>query len=121
MRGAQRGRTIGFPTANLSVPDGRLLPANGVYATFVKFADQPGRYPSVTNVGVRPSFDETERTVETYIFDFNRNIYGETVTLEFVEYLRPEMKFNGIEALIAQIGRDAKLAQTLLASEPGSG
>lgn len=117
VHGAQRGRTIGFPTANLAVPPERLLPANGVYATFVRFSGQTKRYPSVTNVGVRPSFNDTTRTVEVYIFDFAQDIYGQTLTLEFVEYLRPEMKFNGIEALVAQISHDAGQARTLLEKE----
>lgn len=115
IRGAQRGRTIGFPTANLAVPPERLLPGNGVYATFVKRELTGLHYPSVTNVGIRPSFDGQERTVETFIFEFNETIYGETLTLEFVEHLRPEQKFNGIAELVAQIGQDAEQARQLLA------
>lgn len=116
-QGAQRGRTIGFPTANLAIPSQQLIPANGVYATFAYLAGDSQRYGSVTNVGVRPSFGETEQTVETYIFDFNEDIYGQRLTLEFVERLRPEKKFEGIDELVAQIKHDAEQARELLANE----
>jgi len=115
--GAQRGRTIGFPTANLAVPAERLVPANGVYATFLRRPGDEQRLASVTNVGIRPSFDGQERTVESYIFDFDEDIYNQTFTLEFVERLRPEKKFDGIEALVAQIAQDAEQARVLLADE----
>lgn len=117
IEGAKRGRSLGFPTANLAVPPEHLLPANGVYASYVQLAGQSRRRPSVTNVGVRPSFEGTERTVEAYIFDFDQSIYGQTITLEFVEHLRPEKKFDGIEALVAQIARDSEQAKRLLARE----
>lgn len=117
VQGARRGRSIGYPTANFFVPPERLVPANGVYATFVRRAKDRARYASVTNIGVRPSFGEDRRTVETYIFDFNENIYGETCTLEFVERLRPEKKFDGIDALVAQIAKDAGRARALLGDE----
>jgi len=114
--GARRGRAIGFPTTNLVVPPERLLPTNGVYATFVQL-ETAQRLPGVTNVGIRPSFENDARTVETHIFDFDQDIYNHTLTLEFVERLRPEMKFNSIDALAAQISRDAKQARRLLAKE----
>lgn len=118
IQGAQRGRTIGFPTANFFVPRERLLPANGVYATYVQgVKDNSQRLPSVTNIGVRPSFGEDERTVETFIFDFTKDLYGQTLTLKFVEHLRPETKFESIDALIAQIKQDAEQARNLLATE----
>jgi riboflavin kinase/FMN adenylyltransferase len=117
VEGARRGRTIGFPTANFEVPPERLLPANGVYATFIRRVGQEQRYPSVTNVGIRPSFDGQERTVETYIFDFDEDIYGQSLTVEFVERLRAEQKFDRIEALIAQIKQDAEQARRLLINE----
>ncbi|MBE7555291.1 MAG: bifunctional riboflavin kinase/FAD synthetase [Anaerolineales bacterium] len=117
VQGANRGHTIGFPTANFAVPPERLLPANGVYATFVKLPGETQRRASVTNVGIRPSFEGTERTVEAYIFDFDQMIYGQRLTLEFVERLRPEKKFNGINELVAQIRHDAEQARELLAEE----
>jgi riboflavin kinase/FMN adenylyltransferase len=117
VQGSRRGRTIGFPTANLAVPPERLLPANGVYATLIHLPDDHTPYPSVTNIGVRPSFDGRDRTVEAHIFDFDQNVYDKTVTLEFVERLRPEQKFNGVEELVAQIRKDSAQARRLLADE----
>jgi riboflavin kinase/FMN adenylyltransferase len=117
VEGAKRGRTIGFPTANFEVPEERLIPANGVYATFVQLPGDSRRYASVTNVGIRPSFEGETRTVETYIFDFNDTLYGRQLTLEFVERLRAEQKFSGIDELVAQIRRDADQARALLADE----
>lgn len=110
--GAHRGRTIGFPTANLAVPDDRLLPGNGVYATWATVAGQ--RRASVTNIGVRPSFDNGQRTVETHLLDFHGDLYGQQLALQFVARLRPEMRFPGIDALRDQIGRDVASARTLL-------
>lgn len=115
VQGERRGRTIGFPTANLAPPPERLLPANGVYATFVRRPADPRRYASVTNVGVRPSFEGSTRTVEAYIFDFEEDIYGQQLTVEFVERLRPEKKFASVDELMAQIRQDAAQARTLLA------
>lgn len=117
VRGAQRGRTIGFPTANLALPAERLVPANGVYATFVRRIGQEQRYAGVTNIGIRPTFGSEQRTVETHIFDFNEDIYGQHFTLEFVERQRPEKKFENIDALIAQIRQDTKQARSLLDRE----
>jgi riboflavin kinase/FMN adenylyltransferase len=117
VQGAQRGHTIGFPTANFAVPAERLLPTNGVYATFVQLPASSQRLASVTNVGIRPSFGGSERTVEVHIFDFEGNLYGQRLTLEFVERLRPEQKFNSIDELATQISRDAKQARALLAQE----
>ncbi|NJN97817.1 MAG: bifunctional riboflavin kinase/FAD synthetase [Anaerolineales bacterium] len=119
VHGARRGHTIGFPTANFAVPAERLLPANGVYATFVQLPGETQRRASVTNVGVRPSFDSAERTVETYIFDFDHDLYGQRLTLEFVERLRPEKKFSSIDELVAQIRHDAEQARMLLNVEAG--
>lgn len=111
--GAQRGRTLGFPTANLAVPQQRLLPANGVYATWALLEDGQ-RLASVTNVGVRPSFDNGQRTVESYLLDFDGNLYGQALTLQFAARLRPEQRFPNIEALAAQIRQDAAAARQLL-------
>jgi len=117
VRGAQRGRTIGFPTANFFVPPERLVPANGVYATFIRRSGHGTRLSSVTNIGLRPSFGDDALTVETYIFDFDEDIYGQTFSLEFVERLRPEKKFDGVDSLVTQITRDAERARIVLAAE----
>jgi riboflavin kinase/FMN adenylyltransferase len=118
VQGVQRGRTIGFPTANLDTPSERLIPVNGVYATLTRVLDRNNqRYASVTNIGIRPSFEGDVRTIETYIFDFSENIYGQSLTLEFVERLRPEKKFDNINELVTQITDDVQQAGALLAGE----
>ncbi|MDM8519347.1 bifunctional riboflavin kinase/FAD synthetase [Anaerolineales bacterium HSG6] len=113
-QGEQRGRTIGFPTANLDIPPERLLPANGVYATWFTRQKNQQTYPSVTNIGIRPSFNGHNRTVESYIFDFDEDIYDETCRLDFVSRLRPEKKFDDLESLIQQIQADADQARLIL-------
>jgi riboflavin kinase/FMN adenylyltransferase len=117
VQGAERGRSIGFPTANFALPPERLIPGNGVYATFIQRLGHSQSMASVTNIGIRPSFGGDDRTVETYIFDFDEDIYGQHFTLQFVEKLRPEKKFNGIDELVAQITKDAEQARLLLANE----
>ena len=114
--GAHRGRTIGFPTANLDVPADHLVPANGVYATWATVDAQ--RHASVTNIGVRPSFDNGQRTVETHLLDFQGDLYGQHLILEFVARLRPEMRFPSVDALREQIARDVEAARGLLQDGP---
>jgi riboflavin kinase/FMN adenylyltransferase len=115
VRGAQRGRCLGFPTANLEVRAERAVPANGVYAVYAVLGEE--RYQGVANVGVRPSFDNGERTVETYILDFEADIYGCDLVVEFVQRLRSEKRFTDIKDLIAQIERDIVEARGILAAE----
>jgi riboflavin kinase/FMN adenylyltransferase len=115
VRGAQRGRCLGFPTTNLEVRAERAVPANGVYAVYVILGKE--RYQGVANVGVRPSFDNGERTVETYILDFEAEIYGYDLVVEFVQRLRPEKRFTEIKDLIVQIERDIVEARRILAAE----
>jgi riboflavin kinase / FMN adenylyltransferase len=109
--GAMRGRTVGFPTANLST-DNELLPPNGVYATTLTL-DGVVR-PSVTNVGVRPTVDSSgQLSVETHVFDFERDIYGASVRVGFVQRLRDERRFESLDALKMQIGADCDRARVL--------
>jgi riboflavin kinase/FMN adenylyltransferase len=115
VQGAQRGRCLGFPTANLEVRAERAVPANGVYAVYVVLGKE--RYQGLANVGVRPSFDNGERTVETYILDFETDIYGCDLVVEFVQHLRPEERFTDIQELIAQIEKDIVEARRILAAE----
>ncbi len=115
VRGAQRGRCLGFPTANLEVRAERAVPANGIYAVYAVLGEE--RYQGVTNVGVRPSFDNGERTVETYILDFAADIYGCDLVIEFVQRLRPEKRFTDIKDLVAQIETDIVEARRILAAE----
>ncbi len=113
VRGDQRGRTIGFPTANVAVDPQHLLPADGVYACQVTLADG-SHHPAVTNVGVRPTFGVLARTVEAYLLHWSGDLYGQTMRVAFVERLRGEQKFSGIEELKAQIARDAQRAGEVL-------
>ena len=106
VKGDQRGRTLGFPTANLSLWDELLLPGNGVYATWAWVEGR--RLAAATNVGVRPTVDGLTLTVEAHLLDFDGDIYGEEVRLEFVRRIRPEMKFAGLDALKAQILADVE-------------
>ena len=117
VRGAQRGRTLGFPTANLAVNEGRLLPANGVYATWVSLANEgsgSASHPAVTNIGVRPSFGSGRRTVETHLIDYQGDLYGHQLKLQFVERLRPEQHFASINELRDQIAHDVAMARRIL-------
>ena len=110
--GAQRGRSIGFPTANVEVPAERVLPARGVYAAWAHLGK--ARHRAVVNIGTRPTFDNGQPTVEAYVLDFDRDIYGQRLTLNFVRRLRPERHFDSVKALIAQIKQDVARARELL-------
>ncbi len=111
--GAQRGRTLGFPTANLEVRSERAVPANGVYAVFALLGAE--RHAGVANVGIRPSFDNGQRTVETHILGFDRDIYGCDLVIEFVARLRDERRFEDIGDLVTQIQADCREARRILA------
>jgi riboflavin kinase / FMN adenylyltransferase len=102
--GDQRGRTIGFPTANLAIWDELILPANGVYATYAQVGQS--HYIAATNVGVRPTVDGQKLTIEAHLLDFAGDLYDQPLTLSFISRIRPEMKFSGLDALKAQIDVD---------------
>ena len=119
VHGARRGRDIGYPTANLAVSPQRVVPANGVYATYVGLGSN--WHPSVTNVGVRPSFDDGARSIEAHILDYSGDLYGREVALTFVARLRPELRFGGVQALIDQMGRDVQDARRVFANQPPDG
>ena len=112
VRGDGRGRGIGFPTANLEVDEGVVIPATGVYAGHAEVAG--GRYPAVTNVGLRPTFDGTVRTVEVHVLDLDTDLYGQRIGFSFEHRIRAEQRFEGVEALVAQIGRDVAESRRLL-------
>jgi len=112
--GDKRGRAIGFPTANLRPPKRKVMPKVGIYAAFVKVAGRVHR--AAVNVGVRPTFGGGDLLVEAFILDFDEDLYGEAITVEFVEYLRTEMKFDGIEALVAAMTNDVARARDILES-----
>lgn len=105
VEGNKRGRTIGIPTANLKFWEERAYPALGVYACRARVDDQ--LYHAVTNIGVRPTFGDSQLpTVEAHLLNFDGDLYGKTVTLDFLARLRPEMKFSGVQELVAQIRKD---------------
>ena len=111
MRGDQRGRTIGFPTANLCT-ENELLPPHGVYATTARVGDVV--YASVTNIGTRPTVDRSGRTVvETHIFDLDQDLYGRALRVGFVQRLRDERAFESLDLLRAQIDADCRRARVL--------
>jgi riboflavin kinase/FMN adenylyltransferase len=122
VEGQRRGRTLGFPTLNMA-SENEVLPRAGVYACFVRFLDEgvPAagtRHDAVTNVGQRPTFgDAPEPLTEAHLLDFTGDVYGRRVEVAFVEWLRAEQRFPGVEALRAQIARDAEAARARLARE----
>ena len=118
VHGDGRGRTIGFPTANMDVWEEQVLPENGVYAGWAHLNGET--FMAVANVGDRPTFEGKTVRLEAHLLDFDRDIYGQTLGFEFVARLRPEMRFDGIEALVAQIHADAALGRTLLAEVAAS-
>ncbi|WP_439142275.1 bifunctional riboflavin kinase/FAD synthetase [Planktotalea sp.] len=115
--GEQRGRELGYPTANMSI-DGLHPPRFGVYAVLVDIQDGPhaGTYHGVASMGVRPMFGENRPNLETFIFDFTGDLYGATLSIALVEYLRGEEKFDGLDALITQMDADSAKARTILAA-----
>jgi riboflavin kinase / FMN adenylyltransferase len=119
--GRQLGRRLGFPTANLQAHN-ELFPPDGVYAAKAWFRER--EYGGVVNIGIRPTIENEsgERTLELHLFDFDQQIYGEDIEVAFVQYLRAEQKFAGVDELQRQIRRDAELARQIYRSpEKGDG
>lgn len=115
VQGDRRGRTLGFPTANLAT-EAELLPPNGVYAVWVILGDN--RRPGVASLGVKPTFSGRQFSIEAHIFDFDAEIYGATLRMEFIEWIREERSFPDARALAEQIDRDARQARRILEQEP---
>jgi riboflavin kinase/FMN adenylyltransferase len=118
-RGRQRGRQLGFPTANLHISDDDLCPKQGVYVTQVGCGGKV--YGSISNIGRNPTFGENALVAETHIFDFNADIYGQPIRLNLLRHIRDEVKFNSAEELAAQIQKDVAVARQALedaAKEP---
>jgi riboflavin kinase/FMN adenylyltransferase len=116
LRGDQRGRTLGYPTANMSIA-GLHPPRFGIYAVEADVLDGPhaGSYRGAASIGVRPMFGENLPNCETFLFDFSGDLYGTTLSVALVEFLRPEMVFDGLPALIAQMDADSARAREILA------
>ena len=102
--GHKRGKDLGFPTANISVPARRAVPADGIYVTRARLGDRV--LESVTNIGDNPTFHDEERMIETHILDFDEDIYGQTITVDFLQRLRGEVEFTTVDALIDQMQID---------------
>lgn len=133
VKGDQRGRLLGYPTANLLPQRHKLLPANGIYAAYVSIgnlakSDGPGNLPvlyneehsawkSAVSVGVRPTFDEKKLLVEAYLLDTDLDLYDRLIIIEFVARLRDEERFYSIDALKAQIARDVERTRQILSKE----
>jgi riboflavin kinase/FMN adenylyltransferase len=115
--GNRQGRELGFPTANLSLPEDILLPADGIYASWTIINGV--RHPSATSIGVRPTFGLTQRVVEAYVIDYSGDLYGQKISVEFVGKLRDQEAFADIPALVAQVSRDVADARLALAHEGG--
>jgi riboflavin kinase/FMN adenylyltransferase len=121
VEGDKRGRTIGFPTANIGLQN-YLHPAYGVYAVWAGI-DRNGSttwHPGVANVGRRPTFQGESANVETYIFDIAADLYGDLLRVAFVRFLRPEKKFSGIEEIRNQIARDCRAARDVFEEVAGN-
>tara|TARA_Y100001001_G_C7774837_1_gene226739 strand:- start:223 stop:576 length:354 start_codon:yes stop_codon:yes gene_type:complete len=110
--GDRRGRGLGFPTANLQPEQGLVIPGNGIYAARTKISGK--LLPTVVSVGVRPTFGEGYRTIEAYIMDFDENIYDVWIELEFVDFIREEIKFDSVEGLIKQMHHDVESSRLIL-------
>lgn len=117
LHGEKRGRELGYPTANMSV-DGLHLPRLGVYAVKVDVLTGPytGSFIGAASLGVRPMFGENRPNLETFLFDFSGDLYDQHLSVAFVDYLRPEMRFDGLPALIAQMDTDCARAREILAA-----
>ncbi len=111
VRGEQRGRALGFPTINVAPPPDKLLPHDGIYATWVVLGD--ARYRAASSLGVRPTFGGGPRKLESYILDFSDEVYGQQATVTFVGRLRDEVRFDSADDLAKQIAKDVQ--QTRLA------
>jgi riboflavin kinase / FMN adenylyltransferase len=115
VKGKQLGRTIGFPTANIQVREiAKLVPADGVYAVKVYYREE--EFGGMLNIGNRPTVDGTFKTIEVNIFDFDREIYGETLKVEFLQKIRNEQKFNGLDELKGQIAIDKETCLAIIKS-----
>ena len=116
--GDQRGREMGFPTANLKMDYRTLLPNDGIYATWAVIDGV--HYPSATSIGIRPTFNLTERLVEVHLIDFDQDIYGKQLSVEFVSKLRDQEKFSGLDELIEKINQDVADCRSILEDDRGN-
>jgi riboflavin kinase/FMN adenylyltransferase len=125
VRGDRRGRALGYPTANVETPPFTAIPADGVYAGHLVLRDPSGvaagRHPAAISVGTNPTFQGSRRTVEAFLLDFEGDLYGEHVGIEFAARLRPMAAFPGVEELLAAMARDVEETRALLGVPPAGG
>ena len=115
VQGQRRGRELGFPTANLDVPPGFVIPADGIYATWARVEGSETPRMAATSIGTRPTFDDGDnRTVEAFLLDFSEDIYGRSVRLHFARRLRGEEKFDSVDALLERMDEDVRQTKALL-------
>ncbi len=112
VHGDKRGRGIGFPTANIEPPSEKVVPGTGVYACFARLGGE--EYDAAVNVGVRPTFGGGELVIEAYLLGFDDDVYGQELTLSFVDYIRPELKFDEVGQLVTQMHRDVSTTRGIL-------
>ena len=112
VQGSGRGRSLGFPTANLESPKGLMIPGDGIYAAWAYL--KGSRYMAATSIGTNPTFRDAARTVEPFLLDFDEDLYDQQLTLEFVRRLRDNVRFDGIEELQRQIAMDVEKTRTIL-------
>ena len=113
----KRGRVLGFPTANLDIPitSAQALPGNGIYATIAQVDSK--QFSAATNIGIRPTFGKGEKTVETHLLNYKGDLYGKDISVEFVQKLRDEQRFPSSEELKAQIEKDVREVEAILAKD----
>ena len=113
--GNRLGKKLGFPTSNLNIDEQMVTPPNGVYTTLLSYEGK--KYPSVTNVGVKPTVGTFEKNIETHIFNFDKELYGKHITVEFLKRMREEKKFDSLEELSAAIVKDCEGAKEWFAEK----
>lgn len=118
--GAKLGRTIGFPTANVLPPEDLVIAADGIYASEAYLGDSSTPFPAMTYIGTRPALNPGSRVIETHLFDFDSDIYGQLLRTEFVQQLRPDANFESVDALVAQMKLDEQQARRILEGVQGS-
>ena len=116
-KGFQRGRNLGYPTINIGLRD-TIVPKHGVYAVLVKILSNNKEITlkGAASIGSRPTYGDYEPNIEVFIFDFDKNLYGENVCISLVNFIRPEVKFNSEKELISQMKADCETIETLLAN-----
>jgi riboflavin kinase/FMN adenylyltransferase len=118
VHGEHRGRLLGYPTANMAPDSVGVVPADGVYAGWLTLTDEHGpgpRLPAAISVGTNPTFEDRERRVESYVLDRDDlDLYGRTVAVEFVRRLRSTVRFDGVDALVAQMAQDVEECRQVL-------